>query len=87
MLKQVSVFVLCVAAIAGLSAPVWSERPPLAFARAGPQPAGEQAKAFTFDGNGALAGWTTHRRRGHRHDKRPPGWGGSLKVGPAARPC
>ena len=77
MFKRASVFGLCVAAIAVLSAPVWSEQQ-----RAVPQPVGEQAKAFTFDGNGALAGWTTTGDVAIDMTKGRQDGSGSLKVGP-----
>jgi len=80
MLKQVSVFGLCVVAIAVLSAPVRSQHQ-----LAVPQPAGNQAKAFTFDGNKPLAGWTikgdvTIDVAKGRQDK-----GHSLKIGPGGK--
>ena len=77
MLKQVSVFGLCVAAIAGLSAPVRSQQQ-----RAIPQPAGNQAKAFTFDGNKPLAGWTIKGDVTIDVAKGRQGKGRSLKIGP-----
>jgi hypothetical protein len=75
MLKQVSVFVLCVAAIAGLSAPVWSQR----------QPAGEQTKAFTFDGNEPMAGWTLTGDVAIDMTKGREVGSSSLKVGPGGK--
>jgi len=77
MLKQVSVFVFCVAAIAGLSVPVWSQQQ-----LAVPQPAGEQTKVFTFDGNEPLAGWTITGDVTIDVAKGRQGKGRSLKVGP-----
>ena len=80
MLKQVSVFVLCVAAIAGLSAPVWSQRQ-----LAVPQPAGEQTKAFTFDGNEPMAGWMITGDVTIDVAKGRQGKGCSLKIGPGSK--
>ncbi len=77
MLKHVSVFGLCVAAIAVLSVPVWSGQQ-----RAIPQPAGEQAKTVAFDGNEALAGWTITGGVTIDMTKGREGGNGSLKVGP-----
>ncbi|MGB2863519.1 MAG: hypothetical protein WBC05_09370 [Sedimentisphaerales bacterium] len=80
MLKHASVFSLYVAAVALLSAPAWSEQQ-LAVLRS----AGVQAKAFTFDGKEALAGWvitgdvTIDVAKGHE------GGSGSVKVGPGGK--
>ena len=79
-MKHASVFGLCVAAVAVLSATAWSEQQ-LAVSRS----AGVQAKAFTFDGKEALAGWAitgnaaidTTRGRGDGNS--------SLKVGPGGK--
>jgi beta-galactosidase len=77
MLKQVSVFCFCLAVIAGVPVPVRSQHE-AAFR----QPAGNQAKSFTFDDHESLAGWkiegdvTIDVARGRRDN------GHSLKVGP-----
>ncbi|HIJ53076.1 MAG TPA: hypothetical protein HPP66_07970 [Planctomycetes bacterium] len=80
MLKQLSVFGLCVVAIAVLSAPVRSQHQPTV-----PQPAGNQAKAFTFDGNKALAGWTIKGDVTIDAAKGRQGKGHSLKIGPGGK--
>jgi len=46
------------------------------------QPGGEQAKAFTFDGNGALSGWTITGDVTIDVAKCREGRNGSLKIGP-----
>jgi hypothetical protein len=80
MLKHTSAFGLCIAAVAVLSATVWSQQQ-----LAVPRSAGVQAKAFTFDGKEALAGWTitgdvTIDAAKGREDRN-----GSLKVGPGGK--
>jgi hypothetical protein len=80
MLKPVSVFGLCIVAIAGLSLPVWGQQQ-----LAVPQLAGDQAKAFTFDGNEALAGWTFTGDVTIDITKSREGGSGSLKVGPQGK--
>ena len=77
MVRHVSVFGLLVAAVAGLSAPVWSQQQ-----GAGPQPASEEAKTFTFDGNEPLAGWTIKGDVTVDVTKGRQPNGSSLKVGP-----
>jgi len=80
MLKHASVFSLCIAAVAVLSAPVWSEH-----LLAVTQSAGVQAKTFTFDGKEALAGWTITGDVTIDVTKGREGRNGSLKVGPGGK--
>ena len=80
MLKQVSVFCLCIVAIASLSAPVRSQHQ-----LAVPLPAGNQAKAFTFDGNKPLAGWSIKGDVTIDVAKGRQGKGRSLKIGPGGK--
>ena len=66
----------CLAAIAGLSAPVWGQSRFIGI------PAGEQAKAVTFDGKEALAGWTIAGDVTIDTTKTREGGSGSLRVSP-----
>jgi hypothetical protein len=87
MLKHASVFGLCIAAVAVLSAPVWSEQSTgrLTALLAVTQSAGVQAKAFTFDGKEALAGWAITGDVTIDVTKGREGRNGSLKVGPGGK--
>jgi len=80
MWKQLLVLGLLVAGNACLSGLVWSQEKP-----ATAQPAGQQAKTWTFDRNEALAGWTTGGDLAIDKTKSRDGKGGSLKVGPGAK--
>ncbi len=81
MLNHTSAFSLFVVAVALLSAPVWSEQQ-----LAVPRSAGVQAKAFTFDGKEALAGWAITGDVTIDVAKGREGRHGSLKVGPGGDP-
>ena len=80
MLKHVSVFGLCVTTVAVLSAPAWS-----AQQLAVPRSADVQAKAFTFDGKEALAGWAITGDVTIDVAKGREGGSSSLKVGPGSK--
>ena len=80
MWKQASVFGLCVAAVASLSGPTWSRQECAAS-----QPADEEAKRLTFDGNEALAGWTVTGDVMIDKTKGREGKGGALKIGPGGK--
>ena len=80
MLKHASAFSLCVAVVALLSAPVWSEQQ-----LAVPLSAGVQAKAFTFDSKEALAGWAITGDVTIDVAKGREGGSGSVKVGPGGK--
>ena len=79
MLKQLSLLGLLVAAHAGLSSAAWGQE------KSAAQPAGQQAKTWTFDRNEALAGWTTGGEVAIDKTKTREGKGGSLRLGPGAR--
>jgi hypothetical protein len=87
MLKHASVFVLCIAAVAVLSAPVWSEKSSgnLISQLDVPRSAGMQAKAITFDGKEALAGWATTGEVTIDAAKGRDGGNSSLKIGPGGK--
>jgi len=80
MLKHASVFSLYVAAVAVLSAPVWSEQQPSV-----PPSAGVQAKVFTFDGKETLAGWAITGDVAIDVTRGRGGGNSSLKVGPGGK--
>ncbi len=67
------IYTVCLAALTGLSAPVWS---------AIPAPASEQARVFTFDSNEPLAGWTITGDVTIDTTKAREGGSASLRVGP-----
>ncbi len=77
MLKKVLVFGLLVAALAGLSAPIWSQEKAAAA-----QPVGDEAKRLTFDNDEGLAGWTITGDVMIDKTKGREGKGGALKIGP-----
>ena len=87
MLKHASVFSLCIAAVAVLSAPVWSEQSTgrLTALLAVTQSAGVQAKTYTFDGKEALAGWTITGDVTIDVTKGRESRNGLLKVGPGGK--
>ena len=86
-MKHVSVFGLCIAAVVVLSAPVWSGQPTgrLTAQLAVSRSAGTQAKAFTFDGKEALAGWAITGDVTIDVAKGREGGNGSLKIGPGGK--
>ncbi len=75
MWKQISVFALCVAALAGPAGPSWSRE----------KPADGQAKEFAFDDSEALAGWTVTGDVAVDATKGRQGKGGALKVAPGGK--
>jgi len=77
MLKKALVLGLFVAALARLSAPVWSHEKAAAA-----QPVGDEAKGLTFDNDEALAGWTVTGDVMIDKTKGREGKGGALKIGP-----
>ncbi len=87
MLKHASAFSLCIAAVALLSATAWSEQSTgrLTAQLAVPRSAGVQAKAFTFDGKEALAGWAITGDVTIDVAKGREGGNSSLKIGPGGK--
>jgi len=87
MLKHASVFVLCIAAVAVLSAPARSKQSTgrLMTQLAVPRSAGMQAKAITFDGKEALAGWAITGEVTIDAAKGRDGGNNSLKIGPGGK--
>ncbi len=75
MWKQILLFGWCIAAVAVLSGPSWSQE----------EPADEQAKKFAFDDSEALAGWTVSGDVAVDATKGRRGQGGALKVGPGGK--
>ena len=77
MLKKALMLGLLAAAVAGLSAPLWSQDKPAAT-----KPSGGEERKYTFDGNDALAGWkVSDSGAAIDKEKNREGKGGSLKVG------
>jgi hypothetical protein len=77
-MKKVLVLGLLVA-VAGLSAPLWSQG-----AAPATQPAGE-AKKYAFDSNESLAGWKITGDVSVDMAKNREGKGGSMKIGPKGK--
>ena len=87
MLKHASAFSICVAVVALLSAPAWSEQSTgrLTARLAVTQPAGTQAKSFTFDGKEALSDWAITGDVTIDVAKGREGQNSSLKIGPGGK--
>ena len=85
MSKETLELALLVAAVAGLSAPVWSQEKPAATRTGESQPASGDVKKLTFDGKEALAAWTIAGDITIDMTKNREGKGGSLKVGPGGK--
>ena len=80
MWKKALAMGLLVAAVAGLSAPLWSQDKPAATQPATTPPAGGEAKKYDFDSNEALAGWTITGDVTIDTTKGREGKGGALKI-------
>ena len=81
MVKHELVFgLLAAATVVSLSVPVWSQHP-----CAGPQPAGEETRTFTFDSDDSLNGWTITGNVAVDMTKGRQPNGSSLKIGPGGK--